>query len=43
MSITYTRQGDYTLAPDSAWKDGRRFAAGTSQATIEAWLKDMGY
>ena len=33
----------HTLAPDSVWKDGRRFAAGTSQATIEAWLENMGY
>ena len=33
----------HALAPDSTWKDGRRFAAGTSQATIEAWLKEMGY
>ena len=33
----------HTLAPDSVWKDGRRFAAGTSQAVIEAWLKEMGY
>lgn len=33
----------HTLAPDSTWKDGRRFAAGTSQATIEAWLENMGY
>ena len=33
----------HALAPDSEWKDGRRFAAGTSQATIEAWLKELGY
>ncbi len=33
----------HSLAPDSTWKDGRRFAAGTSQATIEAWMKEMGY
>ena len=33
----------HTLAPDSARKDGRRFAVGTSQETIEAWLKEMGY
>lgn len=33
----------HKLAPGAVWKDGRRFAAGTSQATIEAWLKEMGY
>lgn len=33
----------HKLAPGAVWKDGRRFAAGTSQATIEAWLKGMGY
>ena len=33
----------HALAPNSVWKDGRRFAAGTSQATVEAWLKDLGY
>ena len=29
----------HALAPDSTWKDGRRFAAGTSQETIEEWLQ----
>ena len=33
----------HKLAPDAVWKDGRRFAAGTSRTTIEAWLKEMGY
>ncbi len=33
----------HALAPNSVWKDGRRFAAGTSQATIETWLKEIGY
>lgn len=33
----------HAIAPDSVWKDGRRFAAGTSQATIEARLKEIGY
>ena len=28
----------HPLAPDAVWKDGRRFAIGTSQATIEEWL-----
>lgn len=30
----------YALAPDAVWKDGRRFAAGTSRETIEAWLQE---
>lgn len=29
------------LAPDATWQEGRRFAAGTSRETIEAWLKDL--
>lgn len=33
----------HALASDAAWKDGRRFAAGTSQATVEAWLQSLGY
>ena len=33
----------HSLAPNATWKDGRRFAAGTSQQTIEAWLKELGY
>lgn len=33
----------HSLAPNAIWKDGRRFAAGTSQQTIEAWLKELGY
>ncbi len=33
----------HALAPNAVWKDGRRFAAGTSQAVIEAWLGSMGY
>lgn len=28
----------HSLAPDAVWQDGRRFAIGTSQATIEEWL-----
>ena len=28
----------HPLAPDAIWKEGRRFAIGTSQATIEEWL-----
>ena len=28
----------HALAPDAVWKDGRRFAIGTSQTTIEDWL-----
>ncbi len=30
----------HALAPDAVWKDGRRFAAGTSRETIEAWLQE---
>lgn len=33
----------HPLAPDSVWKDGRRFAAGASQATVAAWLNELGY
>ena len=33
----------HKLAPNAVWKDCRRFAAGTSRTTIEAWLKEMGY
>ena len=33
----------HALAPGAVWKDGRRFAVGTSRATIEAWLRDIGY
>ena len=32
----------HPLAPDAVWKDGRRFAIGTSQATIEEWLGTFG-
>lgn len=28
----------HPLAPDALWKEGRRFAIGTSQATLEEWL-----
>ena len=28
----------HALAPDAVWMDGRRFAIGTSQTTIEEWL-----
>ena len=31
----------HALAPDAAWKDGRRFAIGTSRETIDAWLKEI--
>lgn len=31
----------HTLAPDAVWKDGKRFAIGTSQATIEEWLASL--
>lgn len=33
----------HPLAPDAVWKDGRRFAIGTSQAAVEAWLNELGY
>lgn len=33
----------HAVAKDAVWKDGRRFAAGTSRETIDAWLQDMGY
>ena len=33
----------HPLAPDSTWKDGRRFAAGTSSDVIEAWLDEIGF
>ena len=33
----------HASAPDAVWKDGKRFAPGTSRATIEAWLQGMGY
>lgn len=33
----------HALSPDSTWKDGKRFAAGTSPAAMEAWLREMGY
>ena len=29
----------HALAPDAVWKDGRRFAIGTSKETVENWLK----
>ena len=32
----------HALAPDAAWKDGRRFAIGTSRETIDAWLAEIG-
>ena len=33
----------HALAPDSVWKDGKRFAAGTSREVIEGWFYNMGY
>ena len=33
----------HALAPDAIWKDGRRFAAGTSSDVIEAWLNEIGF
>ncbi len=33
----------HALAPDAVWKDGRRFAAGTSSDVIEAWLNEIGF
>lgn len=29
----------HALAPDAVWKDGRRFAIGTSKETVKNWLK----
>ncbi|MBR1482450.1 MAG: flavodoxin [Ruminococcus sp.] len=33
----------HALAENAEWKEGRRFAAGTSQTVIEEWLQELGY
>lgn len=32
----------HSLAPNAVWKDGRRFAIGTSEATIQSWIDSLG-
>ena len=32
----------HALAPDAIWKDGRRFAIGTDEATIREWINSLG-
>lgn len=32
----------HALAPNAEWKDGRRFAIGTSKAAIQEWIDSLG-
>lgn len=32
----------HALAPNAEWKDGRRFAIGTSEAAIQEWIDSLG-
>ncbi len=32
----------HSLAPNAEWKDGRRFAIGTDEATVKEWIDELG-
>ncbi len=32
----------HSLAPNAVWKDGRRFAIGTDDASIQSWIDSLG-